>query len=90
MFEMKERFDWPIHSSLLRRIILKAIALLALVVFIAPAWVGAGERLSLFLDRFPDGAPSIVADAAAVGLQWKRGNLLCRRILHWQRGDAHQ
>ena len=52
MFEMKERFDWPIHSSLLRRIILKAIALIALVVFIASAWVGAGERLSLFLDRF--------------------------------------
>jgi hypothetical protein len=36
----------------MRRIILKAIALVALVVFIASAWVGAGERLSLFLDRF--------------------------------------
>lgn len=35
----------------MRRIILKSLAAVALVVFIAFAWVGAGERLSLLLDR---------------------------------------
>ena len=36
----------------MRRIIFKSLAAIALIAFIAFAWVGAGERLSLFLDRF--------------------------------------
>ena len=36
----------------MRRIIFKSLAVIAVIALIASAWVGAGERLSLFLDRF--------------------------------------
>jgi hypothetical protein len=39
-------------SLLMRRIIFKSLAVITLIAIIASAWVGAGERLSLFLDRF--------------------------------------
>jgi len=36
----------------MRRIIFTSLAVITLIAIIASAWVGAGERLSLFLDRF--------------------------------------
>ena len=35
---------------LMRRIIFTSLAVIALIAIIAPVWVGAGERLFLFLD----------------------------------------
>src|SRR5438067_5769895 len=37
---------------LMRRIIFTSFAVITLIAISAYAWVGAGERLSLFLDRF--------------------------------------
>lgn len=36
----------------MRRIIFKSLAVITLIAIIASVWVGAGERLSVFLDRF--------------------------------------
>ena len=36
----------------MRRIIFTSLGVITLIAIIASAWVGAGERLSLFLDRF--------------------------------------